>query len=95
MENKFCLSQRSVDFIKDYALIDLKISTPIDQEAFEQIFDYAIDCELNSVDENGDDKKGYDMESRDGEADAFITELSLHSDDYVDLLDLNSKLTNS
>jgi hypothetical protein len=53
-------------FIKKYAIPDLGITCPIDENKFDEISDYAEECELNMIDENGEDKQ-YDYPEKERE----------------------------
>ena len=84
------LSDQAVYFIKTYALVELKLKLPIDADTFETIFEYAVNCELDMVDDNGEDKPIEIAEERDYLGDKFVTEVSPYDD--IDLDDLNSRL---
>ncbi len=92
---KFILSEDAVCFIKDFAMKELKIELPIDEDKFDLIFDFACDCELHMVDENGDDRKDdYSEKERDVCGDKFVSEISGNygQNKEPDLDDLNKRL---
>ena len=92
---KFILSDNAIYFIKNFALTELKIELPIDEDKFYLIYDFACDCELNMVDDDGYDiQENYPEKERDVRGDKFVTEVSGHyaNDDEPDLDDLNKRL---
>lgn len=91
----FKLSDTSFSFVKKYALKELNINSKINQETIEEILKFAVDCELNMIDENGMDKDyDYPEKERDILGDYFVGEVSGKEANniFVDLEDLNARL---
>lgn len=92
---KFILSDDAVRFIKSYAMTELNIVLPIDEDKFDDIFDFAEMCELNMMDDEGNDRQeDYPEKERDILGDKFVGEVSGNygKDNEPDLVDLNSRL---
>lgn len=84
------LSEQALLFIKKYAIPTLKIQGKIDEDSAMAILDFACQCELNMIDEQGCDKIGdYPEKERDVLGDAYVTETSAY---IIDLDDLNNRL---
>ncbi len=84
------LSEQALLFIKKYAIPTLKIQGKIDDDTAMDILDFASQCELNMVDENGNDRiDDYPEKERDILGDAYVTETSAYE---IDLEDLNQRL---
>lgn len=84
------LSDRAILFIEKYAIPTLEICSKIDDDIAMSILDFAFDCELNMVDDNGYDRTDeYPEKERDILGDAYVTEVSAY---LIDLDDLNQRL---
>ena len=84
------LSEEAILFIKKYAIPKLKIQGRINEDVAIDILDFACDCELNMIDEQGDDRTDdYPEKERDILGDAYVTETSAYE---IDLIDLNERL---
>ena len=84
------LSDRAILFIEKYAIPALEICSKIDDDIAMSILDFAFDCELNIVDDNGYDRTDeYPEKERDILGDAYVTEVSAY---LIDLDDLNQRL---
>ena len=84
------LSEQALLFVKNYAIPSLKIQGKIDEDASMDIFDFACQCELNMVDDNGYDRTDdYPEKERDILGDAYVSETSAF---VIDLDDLNQRL---
>ena len=84
------MSDRAILFIDKYAIPTLGISSKIDDDIAMSILDFALDCEINMVDDNGYDRTDeYPEKERDILGDAYVTEVSAH---LIDLDDLNKRL---
>lgn len=91
----FKLSDTALSFIKKYALHYLKITSKITSDDFDKIMEYASQCELGMVDDNGFDKDYDYPEKEECEmGDYFVTEVSGNyaNEVEVDLDDLNKRL---
>lgn len=91
----FKLSDTSLSFVKKYALKELNINSKINQETIEKILNFAVNCELNMIDENGKDKDyQYPEKERDNLGDYFVSEVSgkQAKNIDIDLEDLNERL---
>jgi hypothetical protein len=92
---KMNFTDMEILFIKKYAIPDLGILCPIDEEKFDIIADYADKCELNMIDENGEDKQyDYPEKERDILGDKFVTFLSSYADKnyFIDYEELNKNV---
>jgi hypothetical protein len=78
-------TEREILFIKKYAIPDLGLTEPLNEEQFDKICMYAEECELDMIDENGEDRQGdYPEKERDILGDRFVTFMSSYADiDYV------------
>jgi hypothetical protein len=84
------LSDRAVLFIEKFAIPTLGITTKIDEDIATEILNFAIDCELSMVDDDGKDRTDeYTDKQRDILGDAYVTEVSAY---LIDLEDLNRRL---
>ena len=84
------LSDRAVLFIEKFAIPTLGITTKIDEDIATEILDFAIDCELSMVDDDGKDRTDeYPDKQRDILGEAYVTEVSAY---LIDLEDLNRRL---
>ena len=84
------LSEQALLFVKKYAIPTLKIQGKIDDDSAMDILDFACQCELNMVDEQGCDRvDDYPEKERDILGDAYVTENSAYE---IDLDDLNNRL---
>ena len=84
------LSEQALLFIKKYAIPALNIQEKIDENSAMDILDFAIQCELNMVNDQGHDRTDeYPEKERDFFGDAYVTEVSAYA---VDLHDLNNRL---
>lgn len=84
------LSDQALLFIRKYAIPILKIQGKIDNDSAMDILDFACQCELNMIDEQGFDKiDAYPEKERDVLGDAYVTETSAYK---IDLDDLNNRL---
>ena len=93
MENKkYLLSDSALLFIKKYALHQLDLKLPLDENSLDVILEYAMDLELNAIDEDGNDLLENKIGEKEKLADKFGTEMSLHTDEIIDLVDLNQRL---
>lgn len=91
----FKLSEQGLTFIKEYAVKELIITSKIDDDIMDKIFKFAVDCELNMIDEQGKDKEfNYPEKERDILGDEFVSEVSGNygKNINIDLNDLNSRL---
>lgn len=81
------LSEEAVDYIKKYAIKDLGITKPIDEDVFLEIFDMAESDELHMIDEEGYDRKDLSSEEylRCVAGMEFVTECCQITIDYDDL----------
>jgi hypothetical protein len=89
---KLVFTDREILFIKKYAIPDLGLTYPLDEEQFDKICDYAEDCELNMIDEYGADKQyDYAEKERDILGDRFVTFMSSYADKnyFIDYDELN------
>ena len=96
---KFCLSENAIGFIKKFALNELNITSPIDEETLDRIIELAGEWELDMIDplsKDGCDKTyDYPERERNEMADKFIGEVTGQWDDeklVPDFEDLNKKL---
>jgi len=92
---KFKLSETAVLFIQKYAIPELKIENIITEKIQDEIFNFATDCELNMIDENGCDKDyDYMEKERDILGDKYVSEVSGQwaLNLIIDLDDLNERL---
>lgn len=81
------ISEQSLLFIKKYAIPKLKIQGRINEDIAIDILDFACDCELNMIDEQGRDRTDdYPEKERDILGDAYVTETSAYE------IDLNERL---
>lgn len=93
MENrKYKLSNNGLLFIKKYALSALGLKLPLSEENLDTILEYAMECELKTIDDNGYDLPDNKITEEDKLSEMFGTELSLHCDEEIDLEDLNQRL---
>lgn len=84
------LSEQALLFVKIYAIPSLKIQWKIDEDSAMDILDYACQCELNMIDENGNNRTDdYPEKERDILGDAYVSETSAY---IIDLDDLNQRL---
>ena len=82
-------------FISQYALKELNINSKIDEKNIDEILIFAENCELNLIDENGNDKDyDYPEKERDILGDLYVSEVSGYYSKNIDidLDDLNKKL---
>ena len=96
---KFTLSENSIFFIKKYILIELKITTPINENDLDTIVALATQWELDMIDplsKHGSDKTyNYPNKERNELADKFVAEITGQWDDdkaIPDFDDLNKRL---
>lgn len=90
--NKFILSDDAVYFIKNFAVKELNVTLPIDEDKFYSILEFADECELHMIDDDGNDRQdNYPEKERDIFGDKFVTEVS-GKDCEPDLDDLNKRL---
>lgn len=87
------VSDLSIDYIKKYAISYFNISTPINENMFDMIFEQACDFELLMIDDNGCDKTyDYPDKERNEMADKFVSDISgIYANGNVDLEDLNKR----
>lgn len=91
---KFKISENGILFIKKYALKTLNLKLPLTEDDFYSLVEeYAADCELNMIDDDGNDFPDDEIDERDKLGDMLITELSHHCEDEIDLDDLNRRLS--
>lgn len=93
--NTFKLSDSAIYFILKYALKELNINSKINERIAEEILNYAENCELNMIDENGTDKDyEYPEKERDILGDLYVSEVSGYYSKNIDinLEDLNNRL---
>ena len=84
------LSEQALLFVKIYAIPSLKIQGKIDEDSAMDILDYACQCELNMIDEKGNNRTDdYPEKERDILGDAYVSETSAY---IIDLDDLNQRL---
>lgn len=84
------LSEQALLFIKKYAIPVLNIQEKINEDSAMDILDFAIQCELNMVNDQGYDRiEEYPEKERDFLGDAYVTETSAYG---IDLDDLNKRL---
>ncbi len=89
-DNPKKLSEQALLFIKKYAIPTLKIQGKIDEDIAMDILDFACQCELNMIDEQGCDRiDDYPEKERDILGDAYVTETSAYK---IDIVDLNNRL---
>lgn len=88
----FKLSESAILFIKKYAMEELNITSPIDEDKLSEIYSLADEWEQFIIDENGRDKDyDYPEKEKAEMADKFVSELCgqwcsrLFEPDYVDL----------
>jgi hypothetical protein len=91
---KLIFTADAILFIKKYAIPELSLTNPLDEDQFDEICTFADDCELDMIDENGEDKQyDYPEKERDILGDKFVTFMSHHADiDYYIDYDELSKL---
>jgi hypothetical protein len=84
------LSEQALLFVKKYAIPELKIQKQIDFDIAMDILDFACQCELNMIDDQGYDRTdNYSEKERDLLGDAYVTETCAY---VIDLDDLNKRL---
>lgn len=84
------LSDRAVLFIEKFAIPALGITSKIDDDIASEILDFALDCELSMIGDDGNDRiDEYPNKERDILGDAYVTEVSAY---LIDLDDLNHRL---
>lgn len=91
----FKLTNDAISFISQYALKELNINSKIDEKNIDEILIFAENCELNLIDENGNDKDyDYPEKERDILGDLYVSEVSGYYSKNIDidLDDLNKKL---
>lgn len=90
--SEFILSDEAIYFIKNYAMKELNVILPIDEDKFYEILEFADECELHMIDEDGNDRQdNYPEKERDIFGDKFVTEVSGKNCE-PDLDDLNRRL---
>ena len=93
MKNKkYIIREKGLLFIKKYALPTLGLSVPLSDDDFEKIIEYAMECEMNVIDDNGNDLPIEDVDECDLLGDNFGTEISNHINEEIDFDDLNFRL---
>ena len=91
----FKLTYDAISIISKYALNELNINSKIDEKNIDEILIFAENCELNLIDENGNDKDyDYPEKERDILGDLYVSEVSGYYSKNIDidLDDLNKKL---
>ncbi|MFI3229066.1 MAG: hypothetical protein R3Y23_02745 [Bacillota bacterium] len=90
----FILSDDAINFISKYAISELSITQPIDEDTLLDILELACDYELLMVDANGNDnKQEYPGKEKYEHGDRFVSEISgKWSKSYPNLIDLNNRL---
>lgn len=84
------LSEQALLFIKKYAIPTLNIREKIDEDLAMSILNFAVQCELNMVNDRGYDRtEEYPEKERDYLGDAYVTETGAYR---IDLDDLNKRL---
>ena len=84
------LSEEALMFIKKYAIPTLNIQGKINTDSAIKILDFACQCELNMIDDEGKDRTDdYPEKERNILGDSYVTEISAYE---IDLDDLNQRL---
>jgi hypothetical protein len=84
------LSEQALLFIKKYAIPALNIQEKIDEDSAINILGFAVQCELNMINDQGYDRtEEYPEKERDFLGHAYVTETSAYG---IDLEYLNKRL---